>query len=174
MKRLLVLIGAVVLLLNWTQPSFAQRNARAESKMKLKGKTVSVEYGRPALKGRTVDELLSKLQPGQLWRLGADKSTTFTTGTDLVFADLEVPKGIYSLWARRDADRSWGLVFNRQHGQSGTKHDPAQDLGVTPLKQSKASQRLEYLTIRLAPEGKGGVLMIQWGEMKLSANFRAK
>ena len=60
--------------------------------------------------------MLSRVEAGGVWRLGANKSTTFKTSADLAFGDVTVPKGEYSLWARREADNTWKLVFNKQHG----------------------------------------------------------
>ena len=127
------------------------------------------------MKGRSVSDLLGRLQPGNFWRLGADKSTTFSTTADLQFGDVTVPSGEYSLWAEREADNAWKLVFNKQHGQWGTQHDAAQDLASAPLKQSEAANSAETVTIALSKAGnKGGVIAIQWGNMKLSANFKLK
>jgi len=175
MKRLLIAVLAVGLLTLTAESALAQGNPRATSKISVAGKAISVEYGRPSLKGRSVGDLLNQLQPGDVWRLGADKSTTFSTAADLLFGDVTVPSGEYSLWAEREADNSWKLVFNKQHGQWGTQHDASQDLAKAPLKQSKASSPAEMVTITLTKQGaNGGVIAIQWGEMKMTAGFKVK
>jgi len=173
MKRLLWSLLGVALLISLAGMAFGQGNPRGTAKLVLKGQTISVEYGRPALKGRTVEQMLGQLGPGDVWRLGADKSTTFATGVDLAFGDVTVPKGEYSLWARKAAD-GWKLVFNKQHGQWGTQHDATQDFAAAPLKESKGAKPEEMVTISLAKEGEGGVITIQWGEKVLSASFKAK
>jgi hypothetical protein len=147
-------------------------NPRGTAGLTLNGKKVSVEYGRPSLHGRTVSDMLGQLGAGQFWRLGADKSTTFSTAGDLMFGDVKVPKGQYSLWAQKQADGSWKLVFNKQHGQWGTNHDPAQDLYSVPLKTEKESKPAEEATINLEEEQGSGEISIQWGDMELSATFK--
>jgi len=174
MTRRYLLLLCLVVLIGLDGVALAQRNPRGTSQLRLKGTEVSVEYGRPALKGRSVEQLLAQLKPGQVWRLGADKATGLSTSGDLTFGNTPIPKGDYSLFARREADQSWSLVFNKQHGQWGTQHDPAQDVAAVPLKESKAPKVEEMVTIGLAKEGRGGVLTVQWGEMKLSTNFKAK
>lgn len=174
MKRLLLAVLALVAVALLAGSAAAQGNPRGTAKLSLKGQAVSVEYGRPALKGRTAQELLAKLQPGDFWRLGADTSTTFSTAVDLAFGDVTIPKGDYSLWASRDADGTWKLVFNKQHGQWGTHHDAAQDLASVPLTEAKASKPAEMVTISLAKAGPGGMIAIQWGDMKLTASFKAQ
>ena len=147
-------------------------NPRGTASLTLNGKKISVEYGRPSLGGRNVNDLLGQLPAGEFWRLGADKSTTFSTTGDLMFGDVKVPKGEYSLWAQKQADGSWKLVFNKQQGQWGTNHDPAQDFASVPLKTEKESKPAEQVTITLEEEHGGGEIAIQWGGMELSANFK--
>ncbi len=174
MKRLLMGVLALGLLAITVESALAQRNPRATTQISVGGKTVSVEYGRPSLKGRKVSELLDQLKPGDFWRLGADKSTTFSTAADLQFGDTTVPSGQYSLWVERAEGNSWKLVFNKQHGQWGTNHDAAQDLASAPLKEAKASNSAEMVTMNLTKSGGGGVITIQWGDMKLTSSFKAK
>jgi hypothetical protein len=180
MKRLLMAVLAMALIIVMAESGLAQGNPRGTAKISLDGKTISVEYGRPSLKGRSVADMLQQLKPGDFWRLGADKSTTFSTAADLQFADVTVPNGEYSLWAQRGADNSWKLVFNKQHGQWGMQHDTSLDLAFVPLKESKASNSAEMVTIRLGKvsvpgkENAGGVIAIQWGDMQLTADFKVK
>jgi len=174
MKRLLIAVLAVGLLVIGAESALAQGGSRGTSSISVGGKMVSVEYGRPALKGRSVTEMLDRLKPGDFWRLGANKSTTFSTAADLQFGDVTIPAGEYSLWAQRGEDNSWKLVFNKQHGQWGTSHDASQDLASAPLKESKAANSAETVMIGLTKQGGGGVIAIQWGDMKLTADFKAK
>lgn len=154
--------------------AFAHGNSRGEAKVTVDGKEVSVEYGRPSLKGRTVEGLLEQLKPGGVWRLGADKSTTFTAAADLVFADgTNVQSGAYSIWAKKGAGSSWTLVFNKQTGQHGTQHDATKDLIEVSLVGFEAAESAELLTIGLAEADGGAVFTIQWGEMSLSTKFKA-
>jgi len=154
--------------------AFAQKNPRGTSQITLKGKTVSVEYGRPSLNGRATDQMLGKLQAGGVWRMGADTSTTFKTDVDLDFGGTTVPAGVYSLWMQKQDDNSWKLVFNKQHGQWGTQHDAAQDLASVPMKESSAASPKEQVTITLTKSGGGGEIMVEWGTLKTTANFTAK
>jgi hypothetical protein len=174
MKRYCFAVALAGTVLFSTALAFAQGGARGTSTLTLKGQTVSVEYGRPSLNGRTLQSLIGQLGAGDVWRLGSNKSTTFSTGVDLAFGDVTVPKGEYSLWAQKEADGSWKLVFNKQHGQWGTQHDAAQDLAAAPLTETKGSESAEQVTISLEKAGSGGEISIQWGEMVLSAKFTAK
>jgi len=173
MKRAWVALMAVAAAAVLIPSAWAQNNPRGETEVDLNGTKVSVEYGRPSLNGRTAEALLGQLPAGDVWRLGADKSTTFSTSGDLTFGDVPVPKGDYSLWAQKQADDSWKLVFNKQHGQWGTDHDAAQDFASVPLTVEKEGSA-QQVTIKLEKESGGGEISIQWGDTELSANFKAK
>jgi len=174
MKRLWTAVLGLGVFVALTGYALGQRNPRDTTKLTVNGKAVSVEYGRPALKGRKAEELLGQLKPGDFWRLGADTSTTFSTAADLVFGELTVPKGQYSLWARREADDKWSLVFNKRHGQWGTEHDAAKDLGAVSLKVEKHEKPAEQVTIELEEEHGANEISIHWGDMELSTDFKAK
>jgi hypothetical protein len=170
MKRTFLALLGTVALATFTYSAYAA-NGRGNAKLTVGGKTVTVDYGKPALKGRKVEDLLGQLSAGQVWRLGSDKSTTFTTTGDLKFGDVAVPKGEYSLWAQKEADGSWKLVFNKQHGQWGTDHDAAQDLAAVPLKAETSKKTAETVEINLEKENGAGEISVAWGTMELSANF---
>jgi hypothetical protein len=154
--------------------ALAQPGPRGTSAVTIKGKTVSVEYGRPSLRGRTTDAMLGELPAGGFWRMGSNKSTTFKTEIDLAFGDVSVPAGEYSIWMQRQEDNSWKLVFNKQHGQWGTQHDASQDFASVPLTQSTPVSPAEMVTITLSKASGGGTLTIQWGTLEVSASFKAK
>ena len=138
MKKLGIAVLSVLMVACFAAVGLAQGNPRGKSTITIKGKTVSVDYGRPSLKGRTTDELLGRLKPGGLWRLGADSSTTFKTGIDLEFGDVTIPAGEYSIWMQRQEDNSWKLLFDKQHGQWGEPApDPSQCFASVPLKVSQ-------------------------------------
>jgi Protein of unknown function (DUF2911) len=176
MKR--TLLSSLAVMLAVAGVALAQSNPRGKAEVEVNGKKVTVEYGRPSLKGRTIQHMLGQLPAGKFWRLGADKSTTFTTSGDLHFGKVTVPKGIYSLFARKEANNKWSLVFNKQHGQWGIKGDeaanldPKLDVASVPLEEKTVARSAEMVTITLAKAGMDGAITIQWGDMELKADFK--
>ena len=148
--------------------SFAlAQNPRGTAETTISGKKVSVEYGRPSLKGR---DLLAEAPVGTVWRTGADQSTTFTTELDLTVGGVTIPKGSYSLFTKRTGEKTWSLIFNKQTGQWGTQHDTAQDFAEAPLEWTQADSGPEMFTIELEPSQ----IRLAWGQHVLTAPIRAK
>jgi hypothetical protein len=144
-------------------PAFPQANPRGEAKATVDGKAVSIEYGRPSLKGR---DMLAQAQVGKPWRLGADAATTLTTEADLTFGDVDVPKGDYILTATKvDAD-TWHLnVLN--------KADRAKVADV-PLSTGQTDEPVETFTIEVTGENDKGEVKMMWGQTALMADFAAR
>ena len=133
----------------------------------IDGANISIEYGRPFLKGRPE----SKLMPaGQVWRTGADEATTLKTDKPLKFGNLSLPAGSYTLWTV-PGDSGWQLVVNKQTGQSGTAYEQKEDLGRLPMTVQKAGKPVEQLTISINDTPAGATLRIEWGTVRAEAPF---
>src|SRR5262245_31252272 len=116
MRTRLVRALASVLFVGAALLSSAQDAPRDTAKTTIAGSPVAVEYGRPSLKGRTIDQLLTQLEADRIWRAGVDQVTTLTTGTDLLIGGKKVAKGKYSLYLHCPADGNWSLVVNSDLG----------------------------------------------------------
>lgn len=137
------------------------------------GAKISIEYGRPYKKGRTI---WGGLNPwGQVWRLGADEATTLTTDKALQVGSLAIPAGKYTLYMWVD-EKQPKLVVNKQTGQWGTVYNQDQDLGRVDLQKTARAQPLEQLTISIEQQktGGGGVLTIAWDNAEYSVPFTVK
>jgi hypothetical protein len=135
------------------------------------GAKISIEYGRPYAKGRTI---FGGLVPfGQVWRTGADEATTLVTDSTLVFGTTEVPAGTYTLYTV-PGEKDWTLVVNKQTGQWGTQYTQAQDLARIPMKRAATSAAVEQLTISIADTAAGGTLRIEWADTAATADFTVK
>ena len=144
-------------------PAFAQGNPRGEAKATVAGKEVTVDYGRPSLKGR---DMLGQAQVGQAWRMGADAATGLKTDADLAFGSVKVPKGEYILTATKVAAEEWHLNVLSKADRS--------KVADVPLVSSKATASVELFTIDVKGEKDKGELRLSWGQVVLSAPFTAK
>jgi hypothetical protein len=165
-KSALGCLAAAALVALFVGPAQAQP-ARGKAELKAGDSAITVDYGRPSLKGR---DMLSQLQEGAFWRMGMNQATVLTTPVDLHFGAVAIPKGAYSLWLKK-AGATFELVFNSQTGQWGTQHDPAKDVASVPMAKQGLASPVEMFTLDLAPAAKGGSLGLSWGETKLGADF---
>jgi hypothetical protein len=72
-------------------------------------KVLKVVYGRPQLKGRT----LEKLAPAdKVWRTGANEAPEITFYKDVIFGGKEVKAGIYSLFTIPALEGDWTVILS--------------------------------------------------------------
>src|SRR5204862_5257592 len=109
-------LSTIAVLVLAASPAFAQRAPRETVTATLNGKKVVVEYGRPALKGRAVKDLLAQLPANRVWRAGVDQATTLTTESDILIGGKRVPAGKYTLYLYAPASGSYELLVNRDLG----------------------------------------------------------
>ncbi len=154
-------------------------SGRATTKVTLNGNeppTVSIDYGQPHARGRTVNGALAG-DLGQVWRLGANEATTLRTDVDLTIGTLTVPKGAYTLAAETSATGAWKLIVNKKTGQWGIPYDASTELGRTPLTSRTLSTPVESFTMWLIPASDGsagGEIRFAWGTKEFSAPWRVK
>jgi len=135
------------------------------------GKTVSVDYSAPSMRGR---KIMGELVPyGKVWRTGANSATKFHTDSDLTVNGTKVPAGDYTLYTL-PSESGWKLIINKQTGQWGTEYDQAQDLARVDLTRKALSAPVDQLTIAIEPAGSGGVLKISWETTELTVPFTVK
>jgi hypothetical protein len=123
----------------------------------IDGARVSITYGRPYLKGRTIGESLDPMR-GVVWRLGADEATTLSSDRPLTIGTTAVPAGEHTLWIL-DTGETWQLIVNEETGQAGTEYDATRDLARIPMDVRAATEPAEQLAISI----RDGRLVVEWG-----------
>ena len=168
----MLLFGAV---LSLAAVAVAQGN-RGAAEVTIKGKKISIDYGRPHLGGHGVSELPA----GAVWRLGMNEATRIETAGDLGIGSQTLKAGKYTVWVKRAGENGWILAFHpKTEGQNGRRlwGEPAMTegfVGELPLKLEKAKDSADQVTISLA-EAKGkGWIKIQWGTDLLIGSFDVK
>jgi hypothetical protein len=140
-----------------------------KSEWTIDGANLSIEYGRPFLKGRTPGKDVDPYE-GREWRTGADEATTLTTSRALKFGNLSLPAGAYTLYTIPTGG-TWHLIVSKKTGQWGVPYPKGEDLGRTPMTLGKAPNAAEQLTISVADTQAGGTLHIDWGTTRASIPF---
>jgi hypothetical protein len=135
MKRLLVctglLIAATALFAQQTPP----KSPPATESATIGGKTITIAYSSPRVKGReghifTKDGLIGHdPQISGVARRRQCRHQAAYRCRSHHRAAWPFPKGDYTLFVDISDPDSWVLIVNKQTGQWGLSHDPAQDLG---------------------------------------------
>lgn len=146
------------------------------------GTTLSVNYGRPSMRGRAV---FGGLVPyDRVWRTGANEATAFTTSAPVTLGATTVPAGSYTLYSLpkavsvdcaegQDGPAAGELAVNRQTGQWGTQYDQSQDLARVPMHGCRLSAPVEQFAISIVPSGSdGGVIRLEWETSRYSIPFK--
>ena len=175
-----------------TQPAATPRPARPPAAARetvsatLNGKMVAIDYSRPGLNGRKVDELVAKLNPDRVWRAGADQVTTLKTDTDLLIGGKKVPAGKYSVYVYAPATGDWALILNTHPGVPLKTIFPAapperadhlwpildgyakiadKEVLRVPMKSVPAKEPMDRFLISLEPAKSGAsAITLTWGD----------
>lgn len=168
-KHRLLVIGAsaIALLALLSAAGLAHGNASGEAMAMVGGAHVSIDYGSPTLKGR---DPLKMIQPGQLWRLGADKVTTIVSDKDLDFGGTRVPKGKYTLLARYIEPGKWSLIVSTK---SAAQFQPSAQVAEIPMTVREENDSVEAMRIKLSAQGDNGTIEVAWGKLRLEGAFSA-
>jgi hypothetical protein len=158
----LVVVGMLVLT---ALAGLAAGQDRGETKATIGNANISIEYGRPSLKGR---EPLKLLEPGKLWRIGSNAPTTITSDVDLDFGGTRVAKGKHILLARLAEPGKWTLVVSTKNV---FQYEPSAKLAEIPMEFKQDKESIEQVTITLTNKGGRGVIEVAWGTLRLLASF---
>jgi hypothetical protein len=135
----------------------------------IDGANISIEYGRPSLKGRTPGKDIDPYE-GKEWRTGADEQTTLKTDKPLKIGTLSVPAGTYGLHTI-PVNGTWQLIVSKRASGWGIPYPAGQDLGRVPMTMAKTGAPVEQLTIAVDDTPAGGTLRVEWGGTKATIPF---
>lgn len=145
--------------------------AKAEFKF-ADGKTITVDYSSPRLKGRKIYDELAPA--GKVWRVGANEATTFVTDTNLTVGGKDVPAGAYTLFAIPDQGK-WTLIISKKTGEWGIPYPGEQyDFARVDMKVSELPSPLEDFTIAFDKAGMGCTLNLEWATVRASVDISEK
>ena len=153
------------------------------------GKWITVDYGRPILRGRTnifgtgADYGKKVNDDAPVWRAGANQTTRFKTEVPLVIGGKTLPAGEYSLFVEL-APKAWTLILstepfqqkydanNKTETWGAYNYDPKFDVLRAPMTLTKGAASIDQFTIQFADvTTTGGKLMLLWEKDVASVGF---
>jgi hypothetical protein len=136
------------------------------------GKTLTVDYSSPKVKGR---KIFGGLVPyGQPWRVGANEATTFATTADLRVGGKDVPAGDYTIFAIPDENK-WTLIVSKKTGEWGIPYPgEGSDLVRAEMKAGKLPNPAEDFKISFDKAGNGCTMKVMWENTQASIDIAKK
>jgi hypothetical protein len=133
------------------------------------GKTITVEYSSPRVRGRTI---FGGLVPyGDVWILGANEATSFVPTTNVAVGGKSVPAGSYSMFAIPEPD-AWTLIVNKTKrediGRMSRYPGQGSDLVRIPMTASKLPSKVENFTISFVQNGGSCAMHFDWDTTRAS------
>lgn len=116
-------------------------------KQKIGFTDLTIDYSRPAVKGRTV---MGGLVPyGKIWRTGASDATILTIADPLIVAGKPLPAGSYSLFTIPNRGE-WTVILNKHVGGHGLDgYDEKNDVMRFTAKADSSVRFYESFTIEV-------------------------
>ena len=149
----------------------------AETSVTINGKTLSIKYAAPSVRGRKIFGSGGKISQDStypVWRAGANAATAFHTDGDLDIGGLAVPKGDYTIFVLVNVD-PWQLIINKQTGQWGLSYDQSKDVGRVKMTMSKPPAPIETYKMTLSAAGANkGKLQLEWENVIASVPITVK
>ena len=141
------------------------------SEWNVKGAAITLEYGRPYLKGRPESQMMPAGEP---WRTGADEASTIKSDKPLTFGTVTLAANTRYTLNTIPGDKAWTLLIGKfeRPGQNGIPYQPSLELGRVPMKVSKAPKPVEQVTISIDNSAAGPALRVEWGTVSATAPFK--
>jgi len=158
--------------------SFAQKSPPADTSVTIAGKSITIKYSAPSVRGRKIfgdGGQLSKDPHYPVWRAGANAATALHTDADLDIGDLHVPAGDYTLFVNVTDPDHWDLIVSKATKEWGLAYNKDMDLGHVKMDMSKPPALLEVYKMTLSSAGgNSGKLQLEWENHAASVSFTAK
>ena len=131
---------------------------------------VTVEYSRPAKRGR---DIMGALVPyGELWRTGANKNTVISFSDAVTFGDQTLAAGSYAIFTR-PGENQWEVFFYTATDNWGTPAEwDASKVAATVETDALTAKSMESFSIWISDlNNNGATLNIGWDTKHVALPF---
>tara|TARA_R110002050_G_scaffold223338_2_gene359188 strand:- start:54048 stop:54893 length:846 start_codon:yes stop_codon:yes gene_type:complete len=132
---------------------------------------VTLEYSRPAMRGRTI---FGDLVPyNKLWRTGANKNSIITFSTDVIVSGKDLKAGSYAIFTS-PGESVWEITFYSDTENWGTPQswDASKVAAIVKANPIKTADKVESFTIGINEiTDNGAHLELSWDHTKVAIPF---
>ena len=169
MKKLLLLGTFLFALVSLVQAQAKKAPVSPKITAESPDKNISVVYGQPSKKGRTVfgaDGSGSLEKYGKVWRTGANEATEVTFKKDVMFGGKMVKAGTYTLFTV-PGEKEWSVILNSTLGEWGAfGYDKIKDKNVVEIKVPVSMNKTPIEKMTITPANNS--IAIAWDNMTVS------
>lgn len=165
---LTVLLIGILSITSYSQKKEEVRiSPKATVKQTVGYTNITIDYGRPGVKGRTI---WGNLVPfNAVWRAGANEATKINFASDVKINGKKLKAGSYSFFVI-PTEKNWTIIFNKVADQWGAfEYNDVEDalrLEVTPEKENNCWQEWLAFTITKTSD-KIAVVRLEWEKLKV-------
>ncbi len=172
MKKVFLFVCAAVVSLSLEAQINTPQASPAAKVMQVVGLTdVTLEYARPAMRGRTI---FGDLVPyDRLWRTGANKNSVITFSNDVKIDGKELKAGSYAIFTK-PGETVWEVNFYTDTENWGTPRnwDATKVAAVIRANATKTTEMVESFTMAVNHiSDTGAHLEISWADTKVAVPF---
>lgn len=150
--------------------AFAQGDKKMPSPpAKAEGKsgaaTITIDYHQPSAKGR---KIMGGLVPyGEVWRAGANKTTTITVSAPLKIEGKDLAAGTYALFTI-PGENEWTIIINKGIAWGAYSYKEAEDVFRVKVKPGKTDAFVETFNIAVENDQ----VILKWENTKVAFSIK--
>lgn len=166
MKKLFATVLLSFSILGFSQFNVPIASPKQKVEQQFSMTKISVEYGRPGVKGRKV---FGELVPFEkVWRAGANSATNVTFEQNVDFGGKEVKAGSYALFVI-PMEKEWKVILNKNANQWGAfSYDEKLNVVEFTVPVQKLADQQEWFEIAVNPvDIHSAEMMIKWDMTKV-------
>lgn len=147
-------------------PTAPRPSPLAQATETVKGKTITIDYGQPSVKGRTI---WGELVPyGKVWRAGANETTALTLSADATVEGKPLAAGKYAFFIIPE-EKQWTIIFNKTVKWGAFSYKQDEDVLRVDVPVKSTQTPVEKLTYAISPKGD---VTLSWADKQ--ATFTVK
>jgi tetratricopeptide (TPR) repeat protein len=166
MKTLLTIVFLITTTNSFSQSVFPSLSPKGRIEQKIGLTNITVDYERPAARGRKVFGELVKYE--KLWRTGAGNCTKIRFSKPVIIGNKKINKGTYSVFTIPNINE-WTVILNTDTTLYGiASYDERNDLLRFKAKTQSTDRYYESLTLDIDVIPNNAIVYIAWEKTQIS------
>lgn len=135
---------------------------------KESNKLIKINYGRPQLKGRSIEKLAPE---GKVWRTGANEAAELTLYTDMKLGSTTVKAGTYTFYFI-PGKKEWTAIINTDLNVWGSYfYNEENDVARITVPVGEGKESLEAFSMAFEKSDDGVHMHMGWGTIRVAVPF---